>query len=47
VGTIGSVWQESTPLKENYGASTNTQSETKRYENEQSEMLNGARTAFA
>jgi len=35
------------PFEGNYGASSNTQSETKRYENEQSEMPNGARAAFA
>jgi len=33
------------PLKGNYGASTNKQSE--RYENEQTEVPNGARAAFA
>jgi len=33
------------PFEGNYGASTNTQSE--RYENEQSEMPRGARPAFA
>jgi len=33
------------PFEGNYGASTNKQSE--RYENEQSEMPNGARAAFA
>ena len=33
------------PFQGNYGASTNKQSE--RYENEQSEMPNGARAAFA
>ena len=43
VGTIGSVWLESTPSKETTGS--NTQSE--RYENEQSEMPNGALAAFA
>jgi len=44
VGTTGSVWQESTPSKKTTGpAQTNTQS----YENEQSEMANGARAAFA
>jgi len=36
VGTIGSVWLESTPSKQ-----------SERYENEQSEIPNGARTAFA
>jgi len=36
VGTIGSVWQENTPSKETTGPA-------KRYENEQSEMRNGAR----
>jgi len=35
-GTIGSVWQESTPSKETTGPA-------KRYENEQSEMRNGER----
>jgi len=35
------------PFEGNYGASTNTQSETKRYENEQSKKPNGARAAFA
>jgi len=40
VGTIGSVWQKSTPSKETTGPA-------KRYENEQSEMRNGARAALA
>jgi len=40
VGTIDSVWQESTPSKETMGP-------VKRYENEQSEMPNGARAALA
>ena len=40
VRTIGSVWQESTPSKETTGPA-------KRYENEQSEMPNGARAALA
>jgi len=40
VGTIGSVWQESTPSKETTGPA-------KRYENEQSEMRNGMREALA
>ena len=40
VGTIGSVWQESTPSKE-------TTWSPKHYENEQSEMPNGAREALA
>jgi len=39
VGTIGSVWQESTPSKETTGPA-------KRYENEQSEMRNGARAPY-
>jgi len=39
VGTVGSVWQESTPSKEITGPD-------KRYENEQSEMPNGARAAL-
>jgi len=37
VGTIGSVWQENTPSKETTGPA-------KRYENDQSEMRNGARS---
>jgi len=40
VGTIGSALQESTPSKETTGPA-------KRYENEQSEMPNGARAALA
>ena len=40
VGTIGSVWQESTPSKETTGPA-------KPYENEQSEMPNCSRTALA
>ena len=40
VGAIGSVWQESTPSKETMGPA-------KRYENEQSEMPNGARAGFS
>jgi len=45
VGTIGSVWQESTPSKE---TTRPTQTcKAKRYESEQSEMPNGARAAFA
>ena len=45
VGTIGSVWQESTPWKETTGpAQTNTQSATMKTK---SEMANGARAAFA
>jgi len=40
VGTIGSVWQESTPSKETMGPA-------KCYENEQSEMPNGARATLA
>ena len=40
VGTIGSVWQESTPSKETMGPA-------KRYENEQSQMRNGVRAALA
>jgi len=35
------------PFEGNYRASTNAQSETKRYENEQAEMPNGACAAFA
>ena len=43
VGTIGSVWQESTPSKETMGpAQTNTQSETMKME-----MASGRRAAFA
>ena len=40
MGTIGSVWQESTPSKETTGPA-------KRYENEQSEMPNSARAGFS
>jgi len=39
VGTIGSVWQESTLSKETMGPA-------KGYENEQSEMPNGACAGF-
>jgi len=47
-GTIGSVWQESTPSKKTTGpAQTNTQSTKKRYENEQSKMPHGARATLA
>jgi len=45
VGTIGSVWQESTPSKETTGPAQTRKA--KRYENEQSEMASGARAAFA
>jgi len=45
VGTIGSVWQESTPSKETMGVAQTRKA--KRYESEQSEMPNGARAAFA
>jgi len=45
VGTIGSVWQESTPSKETTGPAQTRKA--KRYENEQLEMPNGARAAFA
>jgi len=45
VGIIGSVWQESTSLKETTGPPQTRKG--KRYENEQSEMPNGARAAFA
>ena len=40
MGTIGSVWQESTPSKETTGSA-------KRYVNEQSEMANSAPAACA
>jgi len=40
MGTIGSVWQESTLSKETAGP-------VKRYENEQLEMPKGSRTALA
>jgi len=45
IGTIGSVWQESTPSKETTGPAQTCKA--KGYESEQSEMPNGARTAFA
>jgi len=45
VGTIGSVWQESTPSKETTGPAQTRKA--KGYESEQSEMPNGARAAFA
>jgi len=45
VGIIGSVWQESTPLRETTGPAQTRK--TKRYENEQSEMPNSARAALA
>jgi len=45
VGTIGSVWQESTSSKETTGPAQTRKA--KRYEIEQSEMPNGARAAFA
>jgi len=45
VGTTGSVWQESTPSKETTGPAQACKA--KRYENEQSEMPNGVRAAFA
>jgi len=44
VGTMGSVWQESTPSKETTEPARTRKA--KRYENEQSEMPNGTR-AFA
>jgi len=46
VGTIGSVWQESTSSKETAGPAQ-THKAKQRYENEQSEMPSGARAAFA
>jgi len=45
VGTIGSVWQESTSSKETTGAAQTHKA--KGYESEQSEMPNGTRAAFA
>jgi len=45
VGTIGSVWQESTPSNETTGPAQTRKA--KRYENEQSEMPNGARAALS
>jgi len=45
VGTISSVWLESTPSKETTGPAQTRQAT--RYESEQSEMPNGARAAFA
>jgi len=45
VGTIGSVWQESTPSKETTGPAQTRKA--KGYESEQSEMPNGACAAFA
>jgi len=45
VGTIGSVWQESTPSKETTGPAQTRKA--KGYESKQSEMPNGARAAFA
>jgi len=45
VGTIGSVWQKSTPSKETTGPAQTRKA--KRYENEEAEMRNGARAAFA
>jgi len=45
VGTIGSVWQESTLSKETTGPAQTRKA--KRYESEQSEMPNGPRAAFA
>jgi len=45
MGTIGSVWQESTPSKETMGPAQTRKA--KRYEDEQSEMPNGAHAAFA
>ena len=45
VGTIDSVWQESTPSKETAGPAQTRKA--KRYESEQPEMPNDARAAFA
>jgi len=45
MGTIGGVWQESTPSKETTGPAQTRNA--KGYETEQSEMPNGARAAFA
>jgi len=45
VGTIGSVWQESTPSKETTGPAQTRKA--KGYESEQLEMPTGARAAFA
>jgi len=45
VGTIGSVWQESTASKETTGPAQTLKA--KGYESEQSEMQNSARAAFA
>jgi len=45
VGTIGSVWQESTPSKETTGPAQTRQA--KGYESEQLEKPNGACAAFA
>jgi len=45
VGTIGSVWQDSTPLKETTGPAQTRKAN--HYENEQSEIPNSARAAFA
>ena len=45
VGTIGSVWQESTPSKETTGPAQTRKA--KGYESEQLEMPNDARAAFA
>jgi len=44
VGTIGSVWQKSTPSKETTGPAQTRK--MKRCENKQSEMRNSARAAF-
>ena len=44
VGTIGSVWQESTPSKETTGPAQTRKA--KGYESEQSEMSNDALAAF-
>ena len=45
VGTIGSAWLESTPSKETTGPAQTRRANAMK--NEQSEMLNGARAAFA
>jgi len=45
VGTIGGVWQESTPSKETTGPAQTRKAEG--YKSDQSEMPNGAGAAFA
>jgi len=45
MGTIGSVWQESTPSKKTAGPAQTRKA--KRYENEQAEMRKGTCGAFA